>query len=422
MQKEGLPGLLSGSQTGWALHSALEVEEATSWNISPTAWWLVQSSSIIPGKDEKGWWQSSQVLWRFTKQDWKHQYSAPFGPWIRMDEGTPSKTFAARRLLAAWVSVASAASSLGVCIMIHRRPLAHGCMVLGDCKISQKISETMNKLESILSSGLSTRSGGTRAVTLQELHVGMILLARHQLLLISLYSNLISSYFFVFGHYGRHFSIYHTRNPPYLSVWRVCVCAPGHSFQLAPAARAVQLEHQRSPPMAPGVKKSWNKMNYVICIWCTCVLCNIIHVNIWLYEIIRVYVIVYIYIYVCLYNYMIWYDTIRYNTIRYDDMIWYDTILWWYDMIWYDMIWCDVIWYDMIWYDMTWYDMGIWPIHLKIDRRWQKVLKHMFAVPVCSPANAIRLKLGRSCAAENDFKISILSISPFRAFSHVLAP
>jgi hypothetical protein len=88
-----------------------------------------------------------------------------------MDEGTPSKTFAARRLLAAWVSVASAASSLGVCIMIHRRPLAHGCLVLGDCKISQKISETMNKLESILSSGLSTRSGGTRTVTLQELHV-----------------------------------------------------------------------------------------------------------------------------------------------------------------------------------------------------------------------------------------------------------
>lgn len=44
------------------------------------------------------------------------QCSAPFGPWIRMDhdQGTPSKTFAARGRLAAWVSVASAASTWGV--------------------------------------------------------------------------------------------------------------------------------------------------------------------------------------------------------------------------------------------------------------------------------------------------------------------
>jgi hypothetical protein len=90
-----------------------------------------------------------------------------------------------------------------------------------------------------------------------------------------------------------------------------------------------------------------------------------------------------------------------------------------YMIMWKYMRVCDCM---CIYIYMIWYDMGISPIHLKMDRRWQKVLKHMFAVPVCSPANAIRLKIGRSCAAENDFKISILRISPFRAFSHVLAP
>ena len=123
--------------------------------------------------------------------------------------------------------------------------------------------------------------------------------------------------------------------------------------------------------------RSWNKMNYVICVY---VLCNIMHVNIWLYEIICVYVIV------CVYT----------------------------NMIWYDMMWCDMIWYDMI----------ISPIHLKMGRWWQKVLKHTFAVPVCSPANAVRLKIGRSCAAEKTTsKFQSWASAPSersRMFSHPL--